>query len=80
MVKALELYTLSAIQGYDLAQLKMGQYYGSIGDVDNALKWYKLSADQDNSEAQCILGLLYTKLADMERENEHKSLSITIKI
>ena len=63
--KAVELYRLSALQGYSAAQLNLGISYatgqGVARDYRAASKWYRLAAEQGESQAQWHLGYLYSK-------------------
>jgi TPR repeat protein len=63
--KAVELYTLSAEQGFDLAQLQLGRcYFFGVGinkDKAKAREWYAKAAEQGNRDAQYAIDSLNGK-------------------
>ena len=61
--RAVQLYELSAAQGFVTAQFQLGQcFYRGMGvklDIKKALKYYTLAADQGDAEAQYNCGAHY---------------------
>ena len=53
----------SAVQGYRVAQYKLGLYYdlgqGVTQDYEEAVKWYRKAAEQGYARGQCNLGYMY---------------------
>ncbi|MBQ7482759.1 MAG: sel1 repeat family protein, partial [Bacteroidaceae bacterium] len=65
------LYTLSAEQGFDLAQLQLGRcYFFGVGinkDKAKAREWYAKAAEQGNRDAQYALDSLNGKSSFFSR-------------
>ena len=65
MHKAIELITASAKQGWIASQVRLGKYYESNGDYENAVLWYtRASSNKDKmrpyvGEAKLRLALLF---------------------
>jgi len=63
--EAVQLFRLSADQGYEESQHILGcMYYegekeGVIQNFQEAVKWFKLAANQGNVTSQCFLGAIY---------------------
>jgi len=60
--KAIQLYTKSANQGYDIAQLNLAMYYGQRVDkqsVKKAFYWYTKAHENKNIAATNNLGSMY---------------------
>eukprot|EP00808_Paulinella_micropora_P016351 g45881.t1 len=72
MAKAVELYHLSAAQGYSNAQFILGQCYqkgdGVENDMTKAAQLYKLAAAQGHTGAQCCLGLCFRNGDGVEKD------------
>ena len=54
---AAQLFNLSGLQGFSLAQYNMG--LGVPVNQAQAALWYQLAADQGNAEAQFNLGVMF---------------------
>lgn len=70
--KALEWFTESAEQGYDMAQLKLGLHYYGINEHTKAVEWYQKAAEQGNKVALHHLAKCYQAGKGVE-ENPHKA-------
>ena len=71
---AIALYTLSAEQGYVIAQAAMGMTHDELLDVPDyktAVKWYTLAAEQGHLDSQYALGLMYQKGEGVSKNNIH---------
>ena len=78
--KAYELYSSSAIHGYDKAEYKVGRYCSLVKcDYIEAFKWFKKSAEKGNPEAQYELGMCYFQGKGVQR-NRIKAIECFTKI
>lgn len=78
--RAYGLFRISAENGFDRAQYRIGKYFedGIIveRDMGEAAKWYQKAADQGNWSAQDRLGEVYEKLYRKTLDERHLRLSL----